>query len=336
MRVAFAVTAAATMLAIIACQGDAPLAPTRPGHSDQNPNIPPELFANYTKVELSGTGSVVDLNDGGDAVGISAGGGVLWHGPTHVMSTLPIIPAAIANDGTIAGNLDGHAVVWRNGNVVVLDTAPSTALAICRCPSGTVVGSVEVNGQQHAAIWVGDVRIDAGVPPGGTSAEFRGISNGFVVGDAIVPTVNPATGATENSGQGFAWSHAGGWRQLASTGTLASFVAGVNSHGTSVGAELDILNPDLLGVMYDSTGGRIPLFGDPSFLREIIPSAISNSGTIAANFPDNAGGSIALVFAGVAHVLPPGNPGDVATSINSSNVIGGQSDGKPVLWVPSL
>lgn len=332
MRSAMVFTAA-TLVAISACGGDSPLAPARTGHSDQNPDIPPGLFANYTKVDLLGTGTVVDLNDGGDAVGISGEGGVLWRGTAHTKSDVPILPVAIANDGTIAGNLDGHAVIWRNGHVIALDTAPSTARAICRCASGTVVGSVLVNGQQHAAIWAGGVRIDAGLPASGASAEFTGVANGFVVGNADVPTLNPASGTTEISQQAFAWSHATGWRQLAGIGTLASFAAGVNAHGTSVGAEREILVPDLLGVTYDSAGGRSPLFGDPSFLREIIPSAINDSGEFAANFPDNADGSIALVD---GSVLPPGNPGDVATSINASNVVGGESGGVPVLWIPNF
>jgi hypothetical protein len=336
MRSAIVVTAAATLLAISACRSDGPLAPTRTGHSDQNPDIPPGLFASYTKVDLSGTGIVVDINDGGDAVGTSDGIGALWSGPAHTKSELPIFPVAIARDGTIAGNVDGHAAVSKNGNVVVLDTAPSTAFAICRCPSGTVVGSVVVNGQHHAAIWAGGVRIDAGFPDGGTTAEFRGVANGFVVGNADVPTLNPALGTTEISTQAFTWSHATGWRQL-ERGALTSVVWGVNVHGTSVGWERDILNPDLLGEMHDSTGGRIPLFGDPSFLRSILPVAVNDSGTMAANFPHDTVGNLALVAtAGGAGVLPPGNPGDVATSINSSEIIGGQSGGKPVLWIPKF
>jgi hypothetical protein len=336
MRSGMVVTAAATLLAIFACRSDGPLAPTRTGTSDRNPDVPSGLFANFTKVDLSGTGIVVDINDDGEAVGTSDGIGALWHGPAHTKSDLPIFPVAIARDGTIAGNVDGHAAVWKDGNAVVLDTAPSTAFAICRCPAGTVVGSVVVNGQKHAAIWAGGVRIDAGLPDGGTSAEFTGVANGFVVGNADVPTLNPGLGTTEISTQAFAWSHATGWRQLAS-GALASVVWSVNANGTSVGWQRNILDPDLLGVMYDSAGGRIPLFGDPSFLRSILPVAVNDSGTMAANFPHDAIGNLALVATqGGTGVLPPGNPGDVATSINSSEIIGGASGGKPVLWVPNL
>lgn len=112
-----------------------------------------------------------------------------------------------------------------------------------------------------------------------------------------------------------------------------------------MGSEGRLLHPDLLGVAFDSVGELgDPFFADDPFLRQKIPYAINDSGTIAGNFPDAPPGSVAsgpdrralvMGLGGGASVLPPGNPGDVATSINSSNVIGGQSGGKPVLWVPN-
>jgi hypothetical protein len=337
MRSPFLPVAVTALMALTACHDSAPLAPTRIGDSDRNPDIPPELFANYTKVDLTGTGIVGDINDAGDAVGISPdGSGFLWSGAAHTRSAIPLFPGAIANDGTIAGDFDGHAVSLKQGSVVVLYTAASAVGAICRCASSTVVGYVEVNGQRHGAIWAGGVRIDAGVPPGGSAAVFLGIANGFVVGAAEVPTVNPVSGITESSTQAFTWSHAAGWRQLSGGGVLSSAVDGVNVHGTSVGVEDDALSPDLLGVMYDSAGNRTPLFGDPSFLRETIPVAINESGTMAGYFPDYVSGSLALVISqGSARVLPPGNGGDFASSINASGVIGGSSGGRPVLWIPN-
>jgi hypothetical protein len=307
---------------------------------DRNPDVPAELFASYTPVELpgAGTGIVADINDGGDAVGVADGAGAIWRGAAHTKGDLPFIPAAIANDGTIAGNLDGRAVMFKNGQLIPLDSASSTATAICRCASETVVGSVEVNGERHAAIWVGGVRIDAGVPPDGTSSEFTAAANGRFFGIADVPTRNLNTGTIEILPQAFSWSHETGWHNLASSWALVSSVTGVNNQGISVGSEGRVLIPDLLGVAFDSVGEiGDPFFGDPSFLREKIPKAINDSNTIAGNFPDAPSGSVALVMdlGGGASVLPPGNPGDVATSINSSSVIGGQSGGKPVLWVPN-
>jgi hypothetical protein len=336
MRSPLLSTAAGFVLLLTACHDSALVAPTRVGDSDRNPDVPPGLFANYTLVELSGTGIVGDVNDNGDAVGVSDGGGVRWSGPAHTRTAIPLFAAAIANDGTVAGEFDGHAAILKGGSVVVLDTAASTAEAICRCPSSTVVGYVDVNGQRHAAIWVGGVRIDAGEPPGGTASAFLSIANGFVVGTAEVPTVDPVTGSTGSATQAFTWSHATGWRQLSGGGVLSSAVTSVNSHGVSVGVEEDPLSPDLLGVMYDSAGVRTPLFGDPTFLRETIPVAINESGTMAGYYPHYISGSLALVISdGSARVLPPGNGGDFASSINSTGVIGGTSGGKPVLWIPN-
>jgi hypothetical protein len=329
--------AAASLMILSACHEGSPVAPKLVGHSDRNPDVPPALFADYTMVELPGSGVVGDVNDAGDAVGISSDGtGFLWSSVAQTRTELPIFAAAIANDGTIAGDFQGHAVILKAGNIIVLDTAASTAEAICRCASSTVVGYADVNGERHAVIWVGGVRIDAGVPPGGTSSAFLSIANGFVVGTAEVPTVDPVTGSTTSATQAFSWSHAGGWHQLSGGDALSSAVTSVNVHGTSVGVEVDPLDPDPLGVMYDAAGTRTPLFGDPAFLRETIPVAINESGLMAGYFPDYTSGSLALViFGGSAAVLPPGNGGDFASSINSFGVIGGTSGGKPVLWIPN-
>jgi hypothetical protein len=339
---------ALALVALAACRADTPLAPSKPAHVDRNPDFPAELFASYTPVELSGvgTGIVVGINDGGDAVGIADGAGAIWRGAAHTKGDLPFIPAAIANDGTIAGNLDGHAVMFRNGQLIPLDSATSTATAICRCSSETIVGSVEVNGQRHAAIWVGGVRIDAGVPPDGSSSEFTGAANGRFVGNAEVPTRNLNTGAIEILPQAFSWSHETGWHNLMGFWDLVSSVTGVNSKGIAVGSEGRVLIPDPIGVAFDSLGIIIEYFGNPEFLPETIPYAINDSGTIAGNncsmplrfCTSQDPASVALVM-GIhgegGAILPPGNPGDVATSINSANVIGGRSGGKPVLWVPN-
>jgi hypothetical protein len=71
------------------------------------------------------------------------------------------IVADINDGGDAVGVADGAGAIWR----------------------------VEVSGEQHAAIWVGGVRIDAGVPPDGTSSEFTGAANGRFVGIADVPTL---------------------------------------------------------------------------------------------------------------------------------------------------
>ncbi|HLB11136.1 MAG TPA: hypothetical protein VK617_16470 [Gemmatimonadaceae bacterium] len=336
IRVAFAV------VALAACHADTAIAPSEPKQVDRNPNFPAYLFANYTPVELpgAGTGVVSDINDGGDAVGIADGAGAIWRGATHTKSDLPFIPAAIANDGTIAGNLDGHAVMFKNGQLIPLDSASSIATAICGCASETVVGSVEVNGERHAAIWVGGVRIDAGVPAGGTFSEFTGAANGHFVGNAGVPSIAEDGVFGNIEPQAFTWSHATGWHELSGGYSAISFVTAVNNHGISVGREGHVLIPNTLGIEFDSQGEIAQFFAsDPQILPEIVPDAINDSGTMAGISYTFAGGfgSIALVIGpgGGASILPPGNPADSTTSINSSNVIGGRSGGKPVLWVPN-
>jgi hypothetical protein len=224
----------ATMVAASACTSDRVLAPSS-GHTGQISDLPPDMFAAYTRTTLPGTETVVALNDSGDVVGATATGGVLWHGATHERTSLPIIPTAIANDGTVAGSIGGHAATWKNGRVTVLDTAASAALAICRCESATVVGSVVVNGVTHAAIWADGIRIDAGMPPNSTRAEFSSIAPGFLVGNAIIPTPNPQTGGISNYVHPFSWSPAGGWSPL-DLGILAlANIVSVNSHGRGVG-----------------------------------------------------------------------------------------------------
>src|SRR5665647_405139 len=120
MRLIALLLALATLLAAAACTSDTALAPTS-RHTGQLADIPPQLFADYLRVNLQGTETVVALNDDGDVVGASASGGVLWHGAAHERTILPITPTSIANDGTVAGSVNGHAATWKHGRVTVLD-----------------------------------------------------------------------------------------------------------------------------------------------------------------------------------------------------------------------
>jgi len=336
----------ASMAFAIGCSSDRVAAPKKAAQGGQL-NFPPNMFAAYTRTSLPGTDSVVALNDNGDVVGANATGGVLWHGANHERTTLPIIPTAIANDGTIAGSIDGHAATWKNGRVTVLDTATSIARAICRCESATVVGSVQVNGETHAAIWVGGIRIDAGVPPNSTHAEFSSIAMGFLVANAIVLTPDPRTGGFGNFPEAFSWSPAGGWLRLGQGGNLAiTTIASVNSHGKGVGTGLVFNIPEVKAVSYDLAAGTV-LFDEGSYLpvfSSIFPTGINESGLVSETAEavdqttENNLGTVGLLAgfgSGFGQVLPPGVIGDVTVGINSAGIIGGNSEGLPVLWVPN-
>ena len=335
----------ASMVAALACSSDRALAP-KAGQAGQL-DFPPDMFAAYTRTSLPGTDTVVALNDSGDVVGAVATGGVLWHGATHERTSLPIIPTAIANDGTIAGSVDGHAATWKNGRVTVLDTATSIANAICRCETATVVGSVEVNGETHAAIWVDGIRIDAGVPANSTHAEFSSIATGFVVGNAIVRTPDPRTGDFGDFPEAFSWSPAGGWLPFARTGLLAvTTIVSLNSHGIGVGSGLEFNFPEVQGVYYDLAAGTAAQHEGSNlpFFNAVFPTGINDSQQIsetAEAFDSQNGsdlGSVALVSIGSVGpglVLPPAVSGDRTAGINSMGIIGGQSNGLPVLWIPN-
>jgi hypothetical protein len=334
--------ALASMLAI-ACTSDRVVAPksAQPGQLD----FPPEMFAAYSRTNLPGTETVVALNDKGDVVGATASGGVLWHGATHERTALPIIPTAIANDGTVAGSIDGHAATWKNGHTIVLDTATSIAKAICPCETATLVGSVRVNGETHAAIWVDGIRIDAGVPPNSRYAEFSSVASGFIVANAIVRTPDPRTGGFGDFPEAFSWSPAAGWRQVAGGPLAATTIDSVNSHGVGVGYGFEFNIPETKAAYYDLAAGttsvdegtNLPLF------VAIAPTGINESQQVsetaeALDATEDILGSVAMVTAnraGIGQILPPGVIGDQTAGINSAGVIAGQSNGLPVLWIPN-
>ena len=319
-----------------ACSDDRALAPTA-GHTDQLSDLPPELFAAYTRTNLPGSETVVALNDSGDVVGATASGGILWHGAAHERTTLPIVPTAIANDGTVAGSIDGHAATWKRGHVTILDTAASVASAICPCETATVVGSVQVDGITHAAIWVDGIRIDAGVPPNSKHAEFSAIGGGFIVGNAIVRAPNPQSGGFSDFEQPFSWSPAGGWLPFSTYPYSIAAIVALNSHGTGAGWGFCFCNHvNSEQMSYDvaaRTAEGMPTSGP---ILDISPTGINDSGQISENAdvaPDN--GSLAPIALANELILPPGVVGDRTAGINGAGIIAGNSDGSAVLWAPN-
>ncbi|MEO7040050.1 MAG: hypothetical protein ABI446_11875 [Gemmatimonadaceae bacterium] len=331
-----------SMVAAIGCSGERALAP-KAGTTGQLSDLPPESFADYSRVSLPGSETAVALNDSGDVVGATASGGVLWHGALHERIALPIIPTAIANDGTVAGSVDGHAATWKSGRVTILDTATSVALAICRCESATVVGSVQVDGVTHAAIWVDGIPIDAGLPPSSSHAEFSSIAAGFIVGNAIVHQPDPRAGGFADLEAPYSWSHSGGWRPLIFGQLSVGAITSLNSHGFAVGVGA---GPNafttIRGILFDLAAGTAQdEYPINQTIINILPTGINDSNLVSATAyfsPQETGpqGTIALVGSvGGGLILPPGVLGDQALGINSAGVIAGQSNNLPVLWVPN-
>ncbi|MGE5729511.1 MAG: hypothetical protein ACM34L_12980, partial [Gemmatimonas sp.] len=137
----------------------------------------------------------------------------------------------------------------------------------------------------------------------------------------------------------FSWSPATGWRPFTFTnGAASAVIFSLNSHGVGVGIGVgpNSFN-SIRAILYDVAAG----IGDdspPSHFPfdNIGPTGINDSNQISANadFVSENGtrGSVALVN---GQALPPGIFGDGTAGINSAGVVGGQSNGLPVLWVPN-
>ena len=331
----------AVMIAATACSGDRAVAP-KSGQSGEV--IPPELIADYTLVYLPGKGRAVALNDSGDVVGTPLfGAGILWHGAAHDTTILPIVPTAIANDGTVAGIIDGHAATWKSGRVTILDTAASVASAICKCQSATVVGAVLINGVYHAAIWVDGIRIDAGLPPNSVGAGFVAIDNGFIVGNADFNVPGPSSGVVAYT-EPYAWSHAEGWVRLPHGPVSNSTIVSVNSHGIAVGRIRGAHEVRPIFVDIPSGTGEQEFPPNP-FFSGMNPTGINDSNRISATgYIVDPGGFISGIFkplvsststAGIA-VLPPGGTEATTAGINNAGVIAGnQGEFEPAIWIPN-
>ena len=131
-----------------------------------------------------------------------------------------------------------------------------------------MVGRVRVNGADHAALWVDDILIDVGIPPGFTGGEFRSVSRGNIVGNGFVGFYDlaHAIGA-------FRWSPSGGWVPLQST--IQTVVLDVNKTGTAVGAFNEIW---YAGSNLESS---LPINSSPA--------AINDSGVVAGLFDPTFG-----------------------------------------------
>lgn len=204
------------------------------------------------------------INDSGVVVGWAAVNAadstraVVWRPPSYRAEFLPDQNAeggssanGVARDGVIGGQIGcGRSgavsctpVYWRAGILHVLKGVGQVN-AVCPCDSHTLVGQVVVNGAVHGALWIDDVLIDVGTPPGASNAQLVSVAHGFIVGNAFDDTVlRPAVAA------GFRWSPSSGWtpmdRAVPSEG--GGFVSDVNASGTAVGLGTLWLNGSNIG-----------------------------------------------------------------------------------------
>ena len=75
---------------------------------------------------------------------------------------------------------------------------------------------------------------------------------------------------------------------------------------------------------------------DHEFFLDFEPTGINDSQLISENvdlFAED-GSRIPVALVG-GHLLPPGVFGDRTAGINSAGIVGGQSNGLPVLWIPN-
>jgi hypothetical protein len=171
---------------------------------------------------------------------------------------------------------------------------------------------VVVNGAVHGALWINDVLIDVGTPPGGSNAQLVSVAHGFIVGNAFDDTVlRPEVAA------GFRWSPSSGWTRMRSViPEEGSFVSDVNASGTAVGVGTLWLNGS-------NTGTPIP--EEEDFGVGTLETAINDSSVVAGLF---IGGGhpfpVAAIWTQVDGWTPIGgeiNPR--VTDINNSNQVVG-------------
>jgi hypothetical protein len=310
------------------------------------PTSPPHVTAS---IDLSSTGGTQlfssaanAINDSGVVVGfartteLEPAKAAVWRPPDYRLEILPdlsvhgsSIALAIGTDGTIAGSacetdnllLPCHPVYWRAGRLHQLGGSGAVN-SICPCDGYSLVGRVRVNGADHGALWVDDVLIDVGIPPGYTGGELRSISHGNVVGNGFVGVFNSSSAIAA-----YRWSPSTGWNKLEST--IETQVQDVNSSGTAVGAFNEIW---FAGANTES------LLPANSF-----PSAINDSGVVAGVFDPTSAGTVDDFRPGTWSVVTGWvelgrQPKPTVRDINNAGLVVGSTASRgrsfAILWIP--
>jgi hypothetical protein len=307
---------------------------------------PPVKPLAVTHVDLTFTGSVPlftsranAINDAGVVVGSAALNpsdpprAVIWRPPGYAFEFLPQYSPqtpssanAIGRDGVVGGqigcNVSGGTacapVYWRDGVVHLLDGFGQVN-GVCPCDSHTLVGQVLVDGVLHGALWIDEVLIDVGTPPGFSNAQLVSVAHGFIVGNAF--NGDPSTRVSLT---GFRWAPSSGWTPL----DAGSFVRDVNRSGSAVG---DAIGP-AIWPNGSNTATRIP--------DGVLAMAINDSSVVAGAFlPGNVPFFVAGIWTQADGWTMLGNEMDpTVTDINNSRQVVGywhdQGQDHGTIWEP--
>jgi hypothetical protein len=282
------------------------------------------------------------INDSGVIVGfaqrdsLSPAKAVVWRPPSYRIEFLPDESSlgassalAIGADGTIGGDVcdanDGsspcHPAYWRAGVLHRL-AGEGSIQSICPCDSHTMVGRTRVGGFDHGALWVDDILIDVGTPPGYTDGQLQSVSHGYFVGNGLDEVSNG--GATANGA--FRWSPSGGWVRLQSD--MQTLAYDVNREGTAIGALGEIW------IAGSNAHSQLPMGS--------MPAAINDSGVVAGMFfpqddgalPDDPTPGVWTSSTGWISLGSLRKPG--VTDINNAGLVVGYRDflgrGIALLW----
>jgi probable HAF family extracellular repeat protein len=179
--------------------------------------------------------SAIDINNEGQILILTANPTIsqwqflVWDaGVITYIDGLPDAITAINDQGQIAGQKDGHAAIWENGNFINLGTLGGPAAAYNINNSGFVVGQYyldDIDYINHGFLWKNGVMLDLGTL-GGPTSEARDVnSNGDVVG---------WSSTAEGLSKAYVW-HAGTMNELDTLGGTDGSAIAINDRGWIVG-----------------------------------------------------------------------------------------------------
>lgn len=236
---------------------------------------------------------------------------------------------AINGHGDVAGESDGHAVLWRNGRMIDLGVprGAESSAATSLNDRGDVAGylRIQVSGGEdpvytlHAFLWRSGRMYDLGTLPGGDYSFATAVNDaGDVVGRAGVST-------------GPYRAHAVLWHQRRITdlqpGDLISEAQDITDDGWIVGMRGTPQDPGNDNQVVAWFGGRTTqtLFQGVAFAANDRHQIAGSDDTIGAAALWSRGATTRLT-------LPSGDVSGQAEDINGHGVVVGWADSGPVVW----